>query len=79
MINKKFPSVQAIDMALVFGIGVGLFILIILWALVILAGLLTLQWNNGGAITAGLTSLAIIITIVLALIPRGKLLVMVVI
>ena len=58
-------------MALVFGIGIGLFILIVLWALVILAGLLTMQWSNGGGITAGLTSLATVITIVLALIPRG--------
>ena len=58
-------------MALVFGIGIGLFILIVLWALVILAGLLTMQWSNGGGISAGLTSLATVITIVLALIPRG--------
>ena len=58
-------------MALVFGIGIGLFILIVLWTFVILAGLLTMQWSNGGGITAGLTSLATVITIVLALIPRG--------
>lgn len=59
-------------MALVFGIGVGLFILIVLWAVAIVTGLVTMQWSNGGPITAGAVLLASIITIILVLIPRGN-------
>ena len=59
-------------MALVFGIGVGLFILIVLWTVVIITGLLTMQWSNGGSITAGTVLLASVVTIILVLIPRGK-------
>ena len=59
-------------MALVFGMGVGLFILIVLWTVVIMTGLLTMQWSKGGPITAGTVVLASLVTIILILIPRGK-------
>ena len=60
-------------MALVFGLGIGLFILIILWTLVIATGLLTVQWQNGTTITAGAVFLALTVTVILILIPRGEL------
>ena len=52
-------------MALVFGIGVGLFILIVLWTVVIFTGVLTMQWSNGGPITAATVLLASVVTLVL--------------
>ncbi|KAL5269275.1 hypothetical protein ACHWQZ_G002928 [Mnemiopsis leidyi] len=52
--------------------GVGLFILIVLWTVVIMTGLLTMQWSKGGPITAGTVVLASLVTIILILIPRGK-------
>lgn len=58
-------------MALVFGMGIGLFILIVLWTVVIMTGLLTMQWSKGGPITAGTVLLASLVTIILILIPRG--------
>lgn len=58
-------------MALVFGMGVGLFILIVIWTLVIVVGLLTIRWTNGGPITTSTVVLAAAVTIILVLIPRG--------
>ena len=59
-------------MGLVFGIGVGLFILIVLWTVVIFTGVLTMQWSNGGPITATTVLLASVVTLILVLIPRGN-------
>ena len=56
---------------LVFGIGIGLFILIILWSVVVFVGIITLRWSNGGILTVSLVSLATLVTIILVFIPRG--------
>eukprot|EP00116_Pleurobrachia_bachei_P002476 sb/3462738/ len=56
---------------LVFGIGIGLFILILLWSVVVFVGIITLRWNNGGILTVSLVSLATLVTIILVFIPRA--------
>ncbi|XP_071843991.1 transmembrane protein 218-like [Apostichopus japonicus] len=57
-------------MALIFGIGVGLFILIVLWTITILLSLLFTRTDKLRPAAGGLFVLATLVTVILTLYPR---------
>ncbi|RDD46035.1 Transmembrane protein 218 [Trichoplax sp. H2] len=59
-------------MALVFGIGIGLFILIILWSVTLLGCFILARGTNSSGGIFGLGFLAAIVTAILILFPRAS-------
>ena len=58
-------------MALVFGIGAGLFILIVIWTTVIAVSFIVMKQRGGGVIIGSMITVSLLTTLILILLPRG--------